>query len=249
EAVNDEMDDSLEKAATTATSLDAEQDRGGGPMCQEAMRDTAAQTRSKKMSKNSNDPLLAEVNTPQSGKDSLKLTELMELCINLQLEKKNEGLGEEDAFEQGRIADIDTNEDITLVSTHNEQMFDVDQDLVTTVATTPTILIDEATLAQALTELMHTNPKTKAKGIIFHEPEESTTTTTAAIPKLRSQDKGKAKMFEEPVKLKKKDQIQLDKEVVLKLQAELQAKFDKEQRLTAERAQQEVKANIASIES
>nr|GEY92615.1 hypothetical protein [Tanacetum cinerariifolium] len=29
----------------------------------------------------------------------------------------------------------------------------------------------------------------KAKGIVFHKPEESTTTTTAAIPKPRSQDK------------------------------------------------------------
>ncbi|GJS65094.1 hypothetical protein Tco_0679658 [Tanacetum coccineum] len=44
-AVNEEMDDSLERAATTATSLDAEQDRGGGPRHQDTMRDTIAQTR------------------------------------------------------------------------------------------------------------------------------------------------------------------------------------------------------------
>nr|GEZ42180.1 hypothetical protein [Tanacetum cinerariifolium] len=57
-------------------------------------------------------------------------------------------------------------------------------------------------------------------------------------------------MIEEPVKLKKKDQIQLDKEVALKLQAELQAKFDKEQRLAREKAQkEEEEANIALIES
>nr|GEW08888.1 hypothetical protein [Tanacetum cinerariifolium] len=42
---------------------------------------------------------------------------------------KDEGLGEEDASKQGRIVDIDANKDITLVSTHDEQMFDVDQDL------------------------------------------------------------------------------------------------------------------------
>nr|GEY13191.1 hypothetical protein [Tanacetum cinerariifolium] len=41
----------------------------------------------------------------------------------------------------------------------------------------------------------------------------------------------------------------LDEEVALKLQAELQDEFDKEQRLTVERAQQEVEANIALIES
>nr|GEW70367.1 ribonuclease H-like domain-containing protein [Tanacetum cinerariifolium] len=86
---------------------------------------------------------------------------------------EDEGLGEEDASKQGRIADIDENEDITLVRTHDEQMFDADQDLcggevfvaqqdekviekdvddahvqvTTTLTTTPTISIDEATLA------------------------------------------------------------------------------------------------------
>nr|GEV01204.1 hypothetical protein [Tanacetum cinerariifolium] len=228
------------------------------------------------------------VNTPQSGKDILELNELMELCTKLQQRKlerrkrsrthglkrlykvglsarvkssKDEGLGEEDASIQGRISDINADEDITLVSTHDDaQMFDADKDLhgekefvaqqdenvvekevdaaqvqVTTDATILTILILEATLAQALAELKHAKPKTKAKGIVFYEPEESTTiTTTTTIPKPKSQDKGKAKMIKEHVKLKKKDQIQLDKEVVLKLQDELQAEFVKEQRLAKE---------------
>ncbi|GJS72647.1 hypothetical protein Tco_0705488 [Tanacetum coccineum] len=84
EAINEEMDESLERAATTATSLDAEQDRGGGPWCQETIGDTIAQTRFENVSKSSNDPLLARGNTLRSGDDSLKLNELMELCTNLQ---------------------------------------------------------------------------------------------------------------------------------------------------------------------
>ncbi|GKB05124.1 hypothetical protein Tco_0833319 [Tanacetum coccineum] len=86
EAVNEEMDDSLERVATTATSLDAEQDRGNinktqskatlnepsslgtssgsGPRRQETMGDTIAQTRFENVSKTSNDSLLAGVNTP-----------------------------------------------------------------------------------------------------------------------------------------------------------------------------------------
>ncbi|GJR30040.1 ribonuclease H-like domain-containing protein [Tanacetum coccineum] len=84
EAVNEEMDDSLERAATTATSLDAEQDRGGGPKHQETIGDTIAQTRLENVSKLYNDPLLARGNTLRSGEDSLKLNELMELCTNLQ---------------------------------------------------------------------------------------------------------------------------------------------------------------------
>nr|GFD27858.1 hypothetical protein [Tanacetum cinerariifolium] len=97
---------SVEKAATTATGLDAEHDRGiisktqftatlnepssirtssdSGPRRQETMGDTAAQTRSERLSKFSNDPPLLRVNTLGSGEDRLKLSELMELCIQLQ---------------------------------------------------------------------------------------------------------------------------------------------------------------------
>ncbi|GKC62037.1 hypothetical protein Tco_1089635 [Tanacetum coccineum] len=95
EAVYEEMDDSLERAATTTTSLDAEQDRGNinktqskatlnepsslgtssgsGPRHQETMGDTIAQTGSENVSKTSNDLLLARGNTLQSGEDRLKL--------------------------------------------------------------------------------------------------------------------------------------------------------------------------------
>nr|GEX14060.1 hypothetical protein [Tanacetum cinerariifolium] len=91
-AVNEEMDNSLERAATTATSLDATPNEpgsqgtssGGGPRCQETMWHTVAYTRSERVSKISNDLLLVEVNTPQSGEDILKLNELMELCTKLQ---------------------------------------------------------------------------------------------------------------------------------------------------------------------
>ncbi|GJY13187.1 hypothetical protein Tco_0382496 [Tanacetum coccineum] len=94
------------QAASTVTSLDAEQDRGNinktrskatlnepsspgtsssnGPRCQETMGDTIAQTRFENVSKHSNDPLLARGNLIRSGKDRLKLKKLMELCTNLQ---------------------------------------------------------------------------------------------------------------------------------------------------------------------
>ncbi|GKC70883.1 hypothetical protein Tco_1116766, partial [Tanacetum coccineum] len=60
-AVNEEMDDSLVRAATPVTSLDAEQDRGSGPRRHETMGDTIAQTRSENISKHSNDLLLERV--------------------------------------------------------------------------------------------------------------------------------------------------------------------------------------------
>nr|GFA00783.1 hypothetical protein [Tanacetum cinerariifolium] len=80
--------------------------------------------------------------------------------------------------------------------------------------------------------------------VVIQEPSESLTTTTT-IPKQKSQDKGKGIMVEEPIKHKKKDQIRIDEETALKLQAE----FDEEQRLTKERAKKEQEANIALIET
>ncbi|GJT95133.1 hypothetical protein Tco_1090651, partial [Tanacetum coccineum] len=275
--VNEEMDDSLVRAATSASSLEAEHDSGNtnktqskatlnepssigtssgsGPKCQETIGDTIAQTRSENVSKLSNDPLLARGNTLQSGKDSLKLQDLMELCTNLQqrvhdleqtkttqaeeivslkrrvkkLEQNKrsrthrlkrlykvglsrrvkssdeEGLGEKDASKQGRIADIDADAGIKLVSTHfdaDTNMFRVHdlvgdevvvesevvvkasekRNVVAEIDATSTISVGAATitdvditLAQALAELKSTKPK--AKGIFFREPSESTTTT------------------------------------------------------------------------
>ncbi|GKE90814.1 hypothetical protein Tco_1571909, partial [Tanacetum coccineum] len=57
---------------------------GGGPRCQETIRDTIAQTRFENVSKLSNDSLLTRGNTLRSDEDRLKLDELMELCTNLQ---------------------------------------------------------------------------------------------------------------------------------------------------------------------
>ncbi|GJR81030.1 hypothetical protein Tco_0151815 [Tanacetum coccineum] len=104
-AVNEEMDNSLERATTTATGLDAEQDRGnisktqseetpnepssigtssgGGPRRQDTIGDIIAQTRFENVSKTSNDPLLLRGNTLRSGEDSMQLNELMEFCTKL----------------------------------------------------------------------------------------------------------------------------------------------------------------------
>ncbi|GKA31382.1 hypothetical protein Tco_0717687 [Tanacetum coccineum] len=161
EAVNEEIDNSLVRVATTATSLDAEQDRGSGPRCQEAMGDTIAQTRFENVSKHSNDPLLVRVLDLETTKTtqakeivSLKrrvkklerrnnskthgLKRLYRVGSSRRVESsKDEGLGEEDASKQGRIADIDANEDIYLFNVQtDEDMFginDLDGDEVCTI--------------------------------------------------------------------------------------------------------------------
>nr|GEZ90353.1 hypothetical protein [Tanacetum cinerariifolium] len=84
EVVHKELGDSLVRAATTASSLKAEQDSGGGPRFQEAIEDTTTQTKFEIVSKHSNDSLLARGSTLQSDEDRIKLNELMKLCTNLQ---------------------------------------------------------------------------------------------------------------------------------------------------------------------
>ncbi|GJV01795.1 ribonuclease H-like domain-containing protein [Tanacetum coccineum] len=78
EAVHKELGDRMERAATTASSLEAEQDSGSGPRCQDTiLGDVDAQTRFETTSKQSNDPPLSKVNTFGSGEDSMKILELM----------------------------------------------------------------------------------------------------------------------------------------------------------------------------
>ncbi|GKA66840.1 hypothetical protein Tco_0766648 [Tanacetum coccineum] len=63
EDVHKELGDRMERAATTASSLEAEQDSGSGPRCQDTiLGDVDAQTRFEITSKQSNDPPLSRVN-------------------------------------------------------------------------------------------------------------------------------------------------------------------------------------------
>ncbi|GJY65050.1 putative ribonuclease H-like domain-containing protein [Tanacetum coccineum] len=119
--VNKEMEDSLERAATTTTSLDAEQDRGGGPRRQETMRDTIAQTRSENVSKHSNDLLLARVKKLENkgGSRTHKLKRLYKVGRSTRMVSSDDAsLGDqEDASKQGRkIDDIYKDAEITLIN-------------------------------------------------------------------------------------------------------------------------------------
>ncbi|GKD63984.1 hypothetical protein Tco_1306092 [Tanacetum coccineum] len=102
EAVHKELGNRVEKATTTAASLDAEQDSGnilktqsttipnvpisqgigtsGSPRCQEAMGGTIAQTRSERVPTSSYDSPLLGGNIPESDEERL---EQHELTINV----------------------------------------------------------------------------------------------------------------------------------------------------------------------
>ncbi|GJZ54018.1 hypothetical protein Tco_0608903 [Tanacetum coccineum] len=196
------------------------------------------------------------------------LKRLYKVGLTAKIESSNEDLGE-DASKQGRINAIDVNDDITLVSPlvdeQDVEMFDKEEDVLVNVvkdgvnvseevveaintaklivdaaqvsaagiqvsvigaaktvsaATTITVAttVEEITLDQALEKRKSTKPK--QKGVVIQEREQ------------------------EPEKpLKKKDQIKLDEETAIRLQAE----FDEEERLAKEEAEKIEKANIALI--
>nr|GFA24281.1 hypothetical protein [Tanacetum cinerariifolium] len=157
--------------------------------------------------------------------DSLVRNATTASSLEAEQDSENEEILGEDASKQGRrIDDIDVDEDITLVNVQDDvEMFDADKDLggeevFVKQEVADKEKIDEVTLAQALAELKISKPK--VKGVVIQEPKE-------------------------PMKPMKKEQIRLDEEVALKLQAE----FTEEERLARERAQKEQEANIALIET
>ncbi|GJR21853.1 hypothetical protein Tco_0970380 [Tanacetum coccineum] len=128
-----------------------------------------------------------------------------------------------------------------------------------TTASATTTTVDELTLAQTLIEIKAAKPKAvttaatttttavtrpKARGVVVQEPSEFTTTTSPSQPSQlpQAKDKGKAKMVEPEKPLKKKDQILIDEEIAQRLQEELQAELEEEERLAR---QKEEDANIA----
>ncbi|GKD49730.1 hypothetical protein Tco_1278706 [Tanacetum coccineum] len=193
EVVHKELGDSLVRAATTASSLEAEQDSGN-----------ITKTRSKETPNESSSLVTTSGggprgNTLRSDEDSLKIKELMQLCTNLQqrvldlektkttqqneiasLKRRNdeEDLGE-DASKQGRrINVINADEDITLVNVQanaDNEIFDMDaltgdevfaeQEVA---ARDVNLTIGEVTLAQALAALKSVKPK--VKGDVIKEP-------------------------------------------------------------------------------
>ncbi|GKF11985.1 hypothetical protein Tco_0049911, partial [Tanacetum coccineum] len=259
EVVHKERGDSLVRAATNASSLEAEQDNGNidktkskatlnepsfsgtssgsGPSRQETIGDAIAQTGFENVSKLSNDPLLARVLDLEKTKTTQQneIASLKRRVKNLE-QKKRSRTHKLKRLRKGRIDVIEADDDITLVGVHDVNVNAVAQvsaagDKVSAIGAATTVsvattTVEELTLAQALADLKST--KLKAKGIAFREPGESTTTKTP-IPS-NIQNKGKAKMIEpEPMKnLSKKDQLKLDEEIVLKLQA----KIDEEERIS-----------------
>ncbi|GKA82049.1 hypothetical protein Tco_0788797 [Tanacetum coccineum] len=270
EVVHKERGGSLVRVATTASSLEAEQDSRN-----------INKTRSKATPNEAGSQgTTSGGNTLQSGEDSLNLKKLMELCTNLQTRvldletikitqaneiaslkrgvKKllNRKIGQELIGLKGEeYMLIYADEDITLVNDQDyADMFDVitltgDEVLAESEVAVKDVnlSVDEVTLAQALAALK--SAKVQEKGDVIEEPSipvsaastKVSAATTTITATIPTPRKGIViTELEEPVKPKKKDIIRLDEEIALKLQA----KFDEEERLAREKDE----ANVALTE-
>ncbi|GJY29510.1 retrovirus-related pol polyprotein from transposon TNT 1-94 [Tanacetum coccineum] len=135
---------------------------------------------------------------------------------------EDEGLGaQEDASKQGKkIADLDADA---------EQEVKVEKVVSTTEVTTAsatTTTVDKLTLAETLIEIKAAKPKAVTTAATI-------TTTAVTRPKARGvvvQEPSKAKMIEPKKPLKKKDQILIDEEIAQKLQAQLNAELEEEEK-------------------
>ncbi|GJZ93868.1 hypothetical protein Tco_0666071 [Tanacetum coccineum] len=196
EAVNEEMDDSLDRAATTATSLDVEKDRGnidktqskatpnepsspgtssgGGPRRQETMGDTIAQTRSEnelmELCTNLQQRVLdlETIKTTQAN----EITSLKRRVKKLEQKKRSGTHGLKRLYKVGLIARVESPRDEE--SLDDADMFDVNTLTGDEVLAEPEVAvkdvnlsIDEVTLAQALAALR--SAKVQEKGDVVEE--------------------------------------------------------------------------------
>ncbi|GKA41849.1 hypothetical protein Tco_0734509 [Tanacetum coccineum] len=255
EAVNEEMDDSLVRAATTATGLNAEQDSGninktqskatpnepsfpgtssgGGLRRQKTMRDTIVQT----------------------GKEGQELTSARVISSD------EASLGDqEDASKQERkIDDIDKDAEITLVHETqgrygDEEMFDtgvldtlksakvLEKANVVEKPSESITKIPTLSITTTATTIIAVGTRSKAKGLVIHEEEQATTPTVSSQQPshAKAQDKGKGIMIEEPVTMKKKDQISLDEELDFKQQV----REEKKKRLPEKKLKEKKKLTL-----
>nr|GEU95570.1 hypothetical protein [Tanacetum cinerariifolium] len=127
----------------------------------------------------------------------------------------DEALDKEDTSTQGRIDEIDVDEDIALVSTYNDEL--QDEGIKDVVSAAETMVTTAPTITAESTKTNVEN-KGKGKAKLIKEPE---------MPK------------------KRKHQIKADKELAEKLQAEMQAEINEEDSLAREKAQQVEEVNLA----
>nr|GEV06249.1 hypothetical protein [Tanacetum cinerariifolium] len=163
------------------------------------------------------------------------------LSAKVESSEDEEGLGaQEDVSKQGKIVEIDANEDLFLIDeTAQDQerikdqdlfgVHDLDGDEVFMDVTTGENVEQDATITKSVKEIKAAKPK--AKGVTIQEPSEFRTTSPPQPSQPpHAKDKGKGIMVEPEKPLKKKDQIALDKEATIDADRQLAKQIQSQER-------------------
>nr|GFC59081.1 hypothetical protein [Tanacetum cinerariifolium] len=138
EAIYEEMYDSVERAATTATGLDAKTSSGSGPRRQETIGDVAAQTRVLALETTKTNQALEIGSLKRKGRND---QDMFDTCV----------LDDEEVVAEKEVSAADP------ITTADEVVTTAGVE-VSTAATTPTISIDDITLAKAVAALKSAKP-------------------------------------------------------------------------------------------
>ncbi|GJR02015.1 hypothetical protein Tco_0524999, partial [Tanacetum coccineum] len=194
EDVNEEMDNSLERAATTTTGLDVEQDRGN------INKTRSKATLNEPSSSGTSLGSSPRGNTLRSSEDRLKLEELMELRTTLQsivlaLETTKTTQATEIASLKKRVKKLKRRNKLRTYGL--KRLYRVGSSRTLTTTTVATTIIAVST-------------RPKAKGLVIHKQEQAPIPTVSSQPPSRVKvlDKVKGKMVKpEPVKKMSKKEL------------------------------------------
>nr|GEX64106.1 putative reverse transcriptase domain, ribonuclease H-like domain, aspartic peptidase domain protein [Tanacetum cinerariifolium] len=196
------------------------------------------------VSQHSNDPLHSETTKTAHAKE---IANLKKRVKRLERKKKSRSRGLKRLYKVGLSARVESsaNEESLGEEVVVEEVNAASIATTTIAAITLTISMDEITLAKALIEIKTSRPR--EKGLVIQEPSETPTLTpiVSSQQPLKVHDKGKEIMVEEPLKMKKKDQILFDEEE--NIQAKVNADYQLAERLHAEEQEQFTDAEKAKL--
>ncbi|GJZ41837.1 hypothetical protein Tco_0588723 [Tanacetum coccineum] len=274
EAVHKELGDRMERAATTASSLEAEQDNGSGPRCQDTiLGDVDAQTMFETKSKQFNDPPLLKVTHLEVGRTKFSIItsygdmshNQKKIYINPRHTKKIfANMKREGNDFSGRITpifdtmmvqaseEVDAQED---ASKQGRRIEDIDADAKVTLFNETqerqdedlmfdTGVLDGDKMFVDATTGEKDEQSTKLDDCTAGEAVTTAGVEDSALPTIPTTVE--EILAQTLIHLTKKDQVAFDEDLARNIQAQLDAEIIEEERL--ERQKQE-EANIALIES
>nr|GEV54723.1 putative ribonuclease H-like domain-containing protein [Tanacetum cinerariifolium] len=145
---------------------------------------------------------------------------------------------QEDASKQGEIVELDADEDVTMEEVDAEVTMDADDTdeaeptevkeeiKVITAAKLMTEVVTTAAATIIITQVPKASAPKRRRGVIIQDPEEAATALVIMQSDLKSKDKGKGILVEEPKPLKRQAQIKQDEAFAKQLEAELNANIN-----------------------